>query len=129
MVILGEGLGSACTIQAQQREESQMRTRWILCLITAALGLVVASGGTPAAAQTDRALQQKQMQEDVDTTKFKKTPPYRIGVSAGYLSNSWVVFCLQHIHYEASRHPEIADVIVTDAAFNPTKQVADIEDL
>jgi ABC-type sugar transport system substrate-binding protein len=106
-----------------------MKTRWILCLITAAVGFAIASGGTPAAAQTDRALQQKQMQEDVDTTKFKKTPPYRIGVSAGYLSNSWVVFCLQHIRYEASRHPEITDVIVTDAAFNPAKQVADIEDL
>jgi ribose transport system substrate-binding protein len=39
------------------------------------------------------------------------------------------VFCLQHIRYEASLHPEITDIIVTDAAFNPTKQVADIEDL
>ena len=61
--------------------------------------------------------------------KFKKPGPYTIGVAAGYMSNSWVVFCLQHIRYEASLHKDVKDVIVTDAAFNPTKQVADIEDL
>ena len=82
-----------------------------------------------ASAQTDRALQKKQMAEVVDTSKFKKPGPYTIGVAAGYMSNSWVVFCLQHIRYEASLHKEIKDVIVTDAAFNPAKQVADIEDL
>jgi ABC-type sugar transport system substrate-binding protein len=97
---------------------------------TIAAGMLLAAAlPLSALAQTDRALQEKQMQEDVDTAKFKKPAPYRIGVSAGYLSNSWVVFCLQHIRYEASRHPEITDIIVTDAGFNPTKQVADIEDL
>jgi ABC-type sugar transport system, periplasmic component len=45
------------------------------------------------------------------------------------MSNSWVVFCLQHIRWEASLHKDVKDVIVTDAAFNPGKQVADIEDL
>ena len=39
------------------------------------------------------------------------------------------MFALQHIRYEASLHPEIDEVIVTDATFNPAKQVADIEDL
>ena len=83
-----------------------------------------------AGAQTaDRQLQTKQMAEMVNTTQFKKAPPYVIGVSAGYLSNSWVVFALQHIRYEASLHKTISNVIVTDAAFNPSKQVADIEDL
>ncbi|MEO6743037.1 MAG: substrate-binding domain-containing protein [Caldimonas sp.] len=83
-----------------------------------------------ASAQTvDRAAQSKQIAETVTTTQFKKAPPYIVGVSAGYLSNSWVVFALQHIRYEASLHKEIANVIVTDAAFNPTKQVSDIEDL
>lgn len=67
--------------------------------------------------------------ETVDTSKFKKDGPYKIGVSAGYLSNSWVVFALQHVRWEASKHPEITDVVVTDAAFNPAKQVSDIEDL
>ena len=93
-------------------------------------GLMSAFAPIPASAQpADRALQKKQMAEVVDTKKFKKPGPYTIGVAAGYMSNSWVVFCLQHIRYEASLHKEVKEVIATDAAFNPTKQVADIEDL
>lgn len=102
------------------------RSHWSLAAM-AWIGILVCA--VPAIAQTDRAKQEKEMHEQIVTTPFKKPGPYRIGVSAGYLSNSWVVFCLQHIRYEASLHPEIKDIIVTDAAFNPTKQVADIEDL
>src|SRR5215204_3264874 len=98
--------------------------------------LAVALGGASsllapriALAQSDRGTQKKQMAETVDTSKFKKAGPYAIGVAAGYMSNSWVVFCLQHIRWEASLHKDVKDVIVTDAAFNPTKQVSDIEDL
>ena len=98
--------------------------------LAAAAGLVLAGlAAGPARADTDRALQQKQMQEDVDGSKFKKAGPYVVGVSAGYLSNSWVVFCLQHIKYEASQHKDVKDILVTNANFNPSKQVADIEDL
>jgi ribose transport system substrate-binding protein len=100
-----------------------------IMLLGAALCAMLAAASVSTLAQTNRVVQDKQVQEDVDTSKFKKAPPYKIGVSAGYLSNSWVVFCLQHIRYEASRHPEISDIIVTDASFNPNKQVADIEDL
>jgi ribose transport system substrate-binding protein len=68
-------------------------------------------------------------QEPIDTAKYKKEPPYKLGLSAGYLSNSWILFASQLLRHEASLHPEISEVIVTDAAFNPAKQVADIEDL
>jgi len=102
---------------------SSIRRALLLAPLLAALPLA-------AVAQTvDRAAQSKQIAETVTTTQFKKAPPYIVGVSAGYLSNSWVVFALQHIRYEASLHKEISNVIVTDAAFNPTKQVSDIEDL
>jgi len=105
------------------RMTSSIRRALLLAPLLAALPLA-------APAQTvDRAAQSKQIAETVTTTQFKKAPPYIVGVSAGYLSNSWVVFALQHIRYEASLHKEISNVIVTDAAFNPTKQVADIEDL
>jgi ABC-type sugar transport system substrate-binding protein len=68
-------------------------------------------------------------QKPIDTAKYKKDPPYMFGLSAGYLSNSWILFSSQLLRHEASLHPEISEVIVTDAAFNPAKQVADIEDL
>lgn len=68
-------------------------------------------------------------QDTVDTSEYQAEPPWTVGVSAGYLSNSWVVFALQHVQYEASLHSGVADVIVTDAGFNANKQIADIEDL
>ena len=98
----------------------------LACVAILGAALLPAVAG---AQTTDRAEQKKQMAEVVDTKKFKKPGPYTIGVAAGYMSNSWVVFCLQHIRYEASLHKDVKDVIVTDAAFNPSKQVADIEDL
>ncbi|MCG6115700.1 MAG: substrate-binding domain-containing protein [Mesorhizobium sp.] len=84
----------------------------------------------PALAErmTQEELEQRAA-ESVDTSDFAKEGPYKIGVSAGYLSNSWVVFALQHVRWEAAKHDEISDVIVTDAAFNPAKQISDIEDL
>lgn len=97
-----------------------------------AIMAVLATAGIAGPATADQAARDQlaaQAAEMVDTTAFKREGPYKIGVAAGYLSNSWVVFCLQHIKWEASRHPEITDVVVTDAAFDPAKQVADIEDL
>src|SRR5216684_7595074 len=94
--------------------------------ICAALLLIVAALPLTSLAQ---GIEAARIQETVATARFKKAAPYRIGVAAGYLSNSWVVFCLQHIRYEASLHKEVQDILVTNADFNPTKQVADIEDL
>ena len=82
----------------------------LLGALACVLALLLASAAS--AQTTDRALQKKQMAEVVDTTKFKKPGPYTIGVAAGYMSNSWVVFCLQHIRYEASLHKDMKDVIV-----------------
>src|SRR3989442_15335385 len=101
-----------------------MKTR--LTAICAALVLIVAALPLTSLAQDVEAAR---VQETVATARFKRAAPYRVGVAAGYLSNSWVVFCLQHIRYEAARHKEISEVLVTDAGFNPGKQAADIEDL
>ena len=98
--------------------------------VAIATALLLVGALLPAeAAEASREQQLKQARETVDTSRFKKEPPYTIGLSAGYLTNSWVVFARQHILYEASQHPEIDEVVVTDANFNPAKQVADIEDL
>ena len=66
----------------------------------------------------------------VDTSAFKKTGTVKLGVSAGYLSNSWVVFALQLIKYQASKDSVFApEIRVTDAGFNANKQISDIHDL
>jgi ABC-type sugar transport system substrate-binding protein len=98
----------------------------VIAGFTLLLGLWTGSG---AAAEDARVLQEQRAAQLIDTSGFKKAGPYKVGVAAGYLSNSWVVFALQHIKYEASLHKEISELLVTDAAFNPAKQVADIEDL
>src|SRR5687767_6916845 len=57
--------------------------------------------------------------QPLDTAKLKKEPPFTIGLSAGYLSNAWINFTAQSVRYEASLHPEIGELKVTDAAWNP----------
>lgn len=66
----------------------------------------------------------------VDTSAFAKEGPWKLCVSSGYLTNSWVVFALQHIRYQASLEPRYEpDIVVTDANFDPNKQIGDITDL
>ena len=66
----------------------------------------------------------------VDTTAFTKEGPWKLCVSAGYLANSWVVFALQHIRHQASLEPRYEpEIVVTDAGFDPNKQISDITDL
>ena len=66
----------------------------------------------------------------VDTTAFKKEGPWKLCVSAGYLTNSWVVYALQNIKYAASLEPNYEpEIVVTDANFDPNKQISDITDL
>ncbi len=105
-----------------------MRLTRRLLLGATALAMVAMAAGPALADQASDAAQTAKAAETVDTTAYKKDGPFKIGVSAGYLANSWVVFALQHVRWEASKH-NVSDVVVTDAAFNPAKQVSDIEDL
>ncbi len=66
----------------------------------------------------------------VDTTKYKKRPPYVIGFSNASVSNSWRVQFVQEFQAECDRHKDlIKKVYITDAMDKPAKQVSDIEDL
>ncbi|MCX6091172.1 MAG: ABC transporter substrate-binding protein [Candidatus Atribacteria bacterium] len=65
----------------------------------------------------------------VNTVKYYKPAPWKIGFSNASISNSWRVFLQAHLQYEASIHPEIAEFFITDGQDNPTKQLADVEDL
>lgn len=64
----------------------------------------------------------------VDTTKWKKPAPWRIGFSNASVSNSWRVFYLQEVRQEFARYPEV-ELLITDAMDSPSKQVSDVEDL
>lgn len=117
--------------------------------VIGALGVLLAVASVPAAAQSPSAapsgdvsgqpivIPAKYVSPEgatastpVDTTAFKKDPTWKLCVSAGYLTNSWVVFALQHIRYQASLNPSYEpNIVVTDANFDANKQISDITDL
>lgn len=65
----------------------------------------------------------------VDTSKFKKDAPWTLGVAAGYLSNSWITFTDQYVKYAVSKEPRYDSISESNAGFDVSKQIANIEDL
>lgn len=66
----------------------------------------------------------------VDTTKWKKDGPYTIGFSNASISNAWRVAFQHGVLWSAGQHrDDIAHLLVTDANDDPSKQIADIQDL
>ena len=54
---------------------------------------------------------------------------FTIGSSNISVANTWRVQMVEEAKYEASLHPQIAELVVTDAGGSVNKQISDIEDL
>ena len=66
----------------------------------------------------------------VDTTQFKKDPPWTIGFSNPSLSNEWRVYELGLMNYWVDQNKTlIKNFYSTDSQDNPVKQIGDTEDL
>ena len=65
----------------------------------------------------------------VSAGKFKKDPPWTIGMSWPGVGNTWIVQTIQEIKYAGSHDPHIKEFRFVEANWQPAKQVADIEDL
>jgi ribose transport system substrate-binding protein len=66
----------------------------------------------------------------IDTAKWKKAGPYVIGFSNASISNAWRVAFQHGVLWAAGQHrDQIKKFIVTDANDDPSKQIADIQDL
>lgn len=74
-------------------------------------------------------LQMLQPVEMVDTTEFKKDPPWNVCFSNASVANTWRVVGWNVMQYEVEQHLEIGEFIVTDAQEDSEKQISDIEDL
>lgn len=61
--------------------------------------------------------------------KFKKAPPWKIGMSFVGVGNTWIVQMIEETKLEAAGNPDIREFIFTEANWQPAKQVADLEDL
>ncbi|NJN96524.1 MAG: substrate-binding domain-containing protein [Anaerolineales bacterium] len=64
-----------------------------------------------------------------DTGQYKKEGPYTFCFSNASVSNSWRVSMVEHLRYAIEQHPEIENLIETDANDDPAKQISDTEDL
>ena len=98
----------------------------IVCaFVFSALGSIAAAGAFPRSWLWD-TLPLKM----VDTSKYKKAPPYVIGFSNASVSNSWRVYFDLQVRAEAeAQKDKIKKFYVTDANDKPDKQIADVEDL
>lgn len=68
--------------------------------------------------------------EMVDTSVWKKDPPYVIGFSNASISNAWRVAFQHGVLWAAGEHRDVIErFIVTDANDDPAKQISDIQDL
>ena len=75
------------------------------------------------------ALMAPSAKETVPADKFKKAPPWTIGVSWPGLGNTWIVQTIAEMKYWARHDPNIKQFRLVEADWKPAKQVADIEDL
>ena len=64
-----------------------------------------------------------------DGRDHRKPGPYKAGFASVWAGNTWGVQAIHEVEYALSSNPDISEWWVTDADFNASKQVADIEDL
>jgi ribose transport system substrate-binding protein len=65
----------------------------------------------------------------MQTLEPSKKDAFVIGLSNISVVNTWRVQMMEEAKYEAKQHPEIKELLVTDAGGDTNRQVADIEDL
>src|SRR5687768_1687615 len=107
-----------------------MNIKWTYALtIAAGIAVTPTVSFGQADIEAQRARIAEAAEQPIDSEKFKAEKPYRIGLSAGYLDNSWILFASKHVEHEAAQSNPDGDLIITDAGWNPAKQAADIEDL
>ena len=61
--------------------------------------------------------------------KYKKPPPWTIGMSFPGVGNTYIVQMAAETKFEAAHTEGVKELIFTEANWQPAKQIADIEDL
>lgn len=103
-----------------------------LCTCTAlAATLAASSVGAQTTVVLNSGLGPAEGATLVDGSRYeaRRDGKYTIGFSNVFTGNSWVIQLLEEAQWRADQFPEIERYIVTDANFDPAKQVADIEDM
>jgi ribose transport system substrate-binding protein len=61
--------------------------------------------------------------------EYKKAGPYKIAFVAAGVGNSWIVQSFEEAEVEVAHHKDIVSYVQTNAEWQPTKQVSDLEDV
>lgn len=103
---------------------------WIVGAALAA-GLIASAAQAQTAVKLNPALGPADGAKPVDVSRYeaRRDGKYKIGFSNVFTGNSWVVQLLEEAKWRAAQFPEIESYVVTDANFDPAKQVADVEDM
>lgn len=99
-------------------------------IASAAAGVTIfLPGCKPAAAPTQQA--GASVAGMVDTSAFKKDPPWTVGRAGAGDVNDWMVMLTHHYEYGIQEKYKdlFKDFFVTAANFDPSKQISDVEDL
>jgi ribose transport system substrate-binding protein len=116
--------------QFKKKEDSSMKKMLYAAVMTLCGVFVSVNVGAQGSEWARGTLWDPHPTKMVDTSKFKKNPPYTIGFSNSDLSNAWTVFMQRQAQAEAEKHPNlIKRIFVTDAQGKSDKQINDIEDL
>ncbi|TAA58485.1 ABC transporter substrate-binding protein [Shinella sp. JR1-6] len=93
--------------------------------------LLASTAGAESVIELNSGLGPADGAKPVDVTRYepRRDGKYKIGFSNVFTGNSWVVQLLEEAKWRAAGLPEIESYIVTDANFDPAKQVADVEDM
>jgi ribose transport system substrate-binding protein len=94
-------------------------------------GTALLAWGSVAGAQSIELNSALQPAEGTAIQKLEpsKKEKFVLGLSNISVVNTWRVQMMEEAKHEATLHPEISEMIVTDAGGDTNKQVADIEDL
>ena len=66
----------------------------------------------------------------VDTTKWKKAPPWKIGYANASTANAFRQFTVAALYWMADQYPQLVkEVVITNANDSIPKQISDMEDL
>jgi len=103
--------------------------RHLLGILTAA-GLLASTAlaGAQSSIELNPALQPAEG-APIQKLEPSKKDSFVLGLSNISVVNTWRVQMIEEAKYEAKQHPEIKEMVVTDAGGDNNRQVADIEDL
>lgn len=98
-----------------------------------AFGAIALAGGPARAEDTVQLLPKNLLAPTTDKLvpagKYKKPPPYTIGMVFPGAGNTWIIQMAEETKFEAAQTKAIKDFIFTEANWDPNKQVANMEDM